>query len=232
MPSQLNGTTVPRDLYDYVSFVNEPPSAITPVPPGRKSKESKAKTAKAKQKTAKMSRGRGRPPSISNSTDGLVSPAVDTPGNLDTSVDMADSAEQQQEAMIGDDVSAYGDEGNDNADRDNEANEMWEQNQDDQAEEGALNSSMQEDNGLTKEDAGVKTEAAEAESQAEQTLSAEGASSSNVVTEPGPDIELEQVHPLIGLWEGTFNVKAAVGKFCTHLHDLQFITFLLCAHED
>lgn len=208
---QQNGLSVPRDLYDYVSFVNEPPSAITPAPPGRKSKESKAK-AKAKLKSNKASnRGRGRPPSITHSTDGL--PIVNSEPYetevLDTSVDMAESAEQQQEAMNGESVD--GDERNDQQEIDDEADEPCGNEQIDVAieTERVLECSMLEDG----ESTNVAIDKNSDTDFEQSTLSLEGQGSNVLeVTEENPFVELEPVHPLIGLWEGTFNVKAVVGK--------------------
>lgn len=222
-----SGNVVPRDLYDYVSFVNEPPSAITPVPPGRKSKDYKAKAAKLK--TNKVSRGRGRPPSISNFDSPAPTSAVDNTNSTEPN---------QSDAPIGEDEGRGGDEFdnldmNENDDQ-AENEEGGDENNDTTFADGGEMEVDGEDEEQWghEEQTGDQTNAGEDE-QAQSTTdvnsleppegaSSEGAgaeiatetASSGAPSEPvplGPDIVLEGTHPLIGMWEGSFNVKIPSG---------------------
>ena len=166
-------------MYDYVSFVNEPPSAITPAPPGRKSKDSRSKGNKGKSKSAKVSRGRGRPPSILESKN---TNDVNTSDDLDINAPTNEAVDPS---------------GNDqDADEDNDLNEENNIQGDADLDHHRERHSLESDHG-------------EPEDTAEVSPTASTPSSS----EPRPDIVLKRTHPLIGLWEGTFNVKIPTGKY-------------------
>jgi hypothetical protein len=207
-------------LFDYVSFANEPLSAITPAPPGRKSKD-KSKALKAKAKP-KSTRGRGRPPSISE-------PAIITVPIEDASAPAVGSGEP----------SAQADEGHNQ-----DATEANEQNNSDH-EENEGDADGEADNGEGSEDENNESDGENAQDEGaddkdqhnhdQHDVSAEGASQPMDVAKPstelsagssapthtsnptepkplGPDVTLEETHPMLGMWEGTFNVKTATGN--------------------
>lgn len=210
-----SGNIVPRELYDYVSFVNEPPSAITPVPPGRKSKD---KTKAAKSKVNKVSRGRGRPPSISslegalspapasgsNAEDGTLTGTNDASGDVDNSYVELNGDNDENGNNNEDEEQPEGGEDNNNESFDADAEMDVDNDEEGRSEQG------DENNGESNPDEHVVA------SNDGSGGTADGAGQSAAATtgpqELGPDITLEVTHPLIGMWEGSFNVKIPTGN--------------------
>lgn len=219
-----SGNVVPRDLYDYVSFVNEPPSAITPVAPGRKSKD---KTKAAKTKVNKVSRGRGRPPSI-GSLEGASASAL------------SNGTTAEEVAQIGNNVPPNDAEGN-NVDEDdgedgneNEDGDRLERDDDNVNETFDTETGMDVDN--EGEERSEQGDTPDERAVASTEVPADGEQIDGESTAPaftaapqglGPDITLEVTHPLIGMWEGSFNVKIPTG---TILIILQWAFILLTSH--
>ena len=176
-------------MYDYVSFVNEPPSAITPAPPGRKSKDSRSKGNKGKSKSAKVSRGRGRPPSISESKNTNV---VNTSDDLDINPSTNEAVDPPGIDQV--------------ADEDNYLDEENDIQGDGDLDYHRERHSLESDHGEPED-----TMRSDGEGRATAAVSPAAPTPSS--SEPRPDIMLKRTHPLIGLWEGTFNVKVPTGKY-------------------
>jgi hypothetical protein len=204
-----------------VSFANEPPSAITPAPPGRKSKD-KSKALKAKAKP-KSTRGRGRPPSISE-------PAIITVPKEDASARTVENGE----------AAAQGEEGHNQQDHDeNEQNNSDNEENEGGADGEADNGERSDDENDESDGENVHDDGADDKEQlnndqqdvstdkalqamdvtglsAEPAPGSSGPSDTVNPAEPkplGPDVALEGTHPMLGMWEGTFNVKTATGNY-------------------
>jgi hypothetical protein len=221
---QKSGHVIPRDLFDYVSFANEPPSAITPAPPGRKSKD-KSKALKAKAKP-KSTRGRGRPPSISEpavitipTTDASVPPSMEGGAASAPTANKEQRNDEQQEGNEQNNNSDNEDEdGGADSDAENgegsdgENNESDGENaQDDGADEKAQNNNDTDNAGTQQTSQPMDL----SEPSTEPTAGITAPVDASKPTEPkplGPDVVLEGGHPMLGMWEGTFNVKTTTGK--------------------
>lgn len=205
--SQHNGTVVPRELFDYVSFVNEPPSAIIPAPPGRKSKDSKSKQKqKQKQKSnANSVRGRGRPPSISESSPPASMKSTNQ-NQQDANAEIVDGLEEREQDKRGaTDDHEQCDGGNDADEDDDEENKERKEGEDE-----AHNVST--DAIEVCEDAGTVDPGTEEERKDSQQHDGGPGNQANPAAAPlGPDIVLDSTHPMLGLWEGSFNVKVPTG---------------------
>ena len=215
-----SGNVVPRDLYDYVSFVNEPPSAITPIPPGRKSKDYKAK---AKLKVNKVSRGRGRPPSISSlegaavttntlqTTAESVTESTIPPSDQDV-VDDSNQVENHDTDNLGDGINDVTmdeiGEGEGEGEED-EQSELEQDNEGNNEEQEQLEETLGGPGDKEESDGGNQGSTSNTES---YTVTVGDPVDSTEDRKPtGPDVELEVTHPLIGMWEGSFNVKIPTG---------------------
>jgi hypothetical protein len=227
---QQEGLVVPRDLFDYVSFANEPLSALTPVPPGRKAKDSKSKLKNKPGKGGpKIVRGRGRPPSISEppkfmlaaasagaNDQKLESQAVEnaenTAADKDQQHDQADG-ERDGEGEDRDGASHREDEQNEHSDSD-EDRPVHEQ--DEQEDHEHLNTSMDvEPQHSSSQNPQSQEHEAHNEGGASQTQEGTSTTPAKPTAPLGPDVELDGTHPMIGLWEGSFNVKVPTG---THVY--------------
>jgi hypothetical protein len=221
---------VPRDLFDYVSFANEPLSALTPVPPGRKAKDSKSKLKNKPGKGGpKIVRGRGRPPSISEPPKFMLA-AADTGANdqklesqaIKKEDNTAADKDQQHHQADGerdgegddrDEASHREDEHNEHSDTDEDHHDH---EQDEQEDHEHLNNSMDvEPQHSSSQNPQPQEHEAHNEGGASQTQEGTSTTPAKPTAPLGPDVVLDGTHPMIGLWEGSFNVKVPTG---THVY--------------
>ena len=204
--SQQKGTILPRELVDYVSFVNEPPSAIIPAPPGRKSKDSKSKQ-KLKTGATTVVRGRGRPPSISEPNPPVpIVDHVDLKREVAARVEGTETVSEGQGEVAGNDHDVDNNEQEEGEEGD-EVHNMGEENHvDDDRDNGddAHNTSV--------EAMEVGGTAADAEHSATKQSTDPTETETETAAPPGGlDVVLDSAHPMLGLWEGSFNVKVPTG---------------------
>jgi hypothetical protein len=226
---QQEGLVVPRDLFDYVSFANEPLSALTPVPPGRKAKDSKSKLKNKPGKGGpKIVRGRGRPPSISEppkfmlatasagaGDQKLESPALKTNENTAADKDQQHDQEDGERDGEGDDrdeASHREDEHNDHSDSDEDRPDHEQDEYDGHEQQHDADTSMDVE---TQHSSSQNPQSQEHEALDEGGTSQTQEGTSTIPAKPtaplGPDVVLDATHPMIGLWEGSFNVKVPTG---------------------
>jgi hypothetical protein len=226
---------VPRDLFDYVSFANEPLSALTPVPPGRKAKDSKSKLKNKPGKgESKIVRGRGRPPSISEPPkfmlaaagagavdQKLESSAVKKDENIAANKDQQGGQEDGERGGEGEDrdeASHREDEHNEHSDSDEDHHDHEQDEHDGHEQQHDADTSMDVEAQLSSSQNPQSQEhEAHNESGASQTQDGSSTTPAKPTVPLGPDVVLDGTHPMIGLWEGSFNVKVPTGTHvCWH----------------
>jgi hypothetical protein len=220
---------VPRDLFDYVSFANEPLSALTPVPPGRKAKDSKSKLKNKPGKGGpKIVRGRGRPPSISEPPKFMLAagagagdqklefPAVKKDENIAANKDQQggqEDGERDGEGEDRDEASHREDEHNEHSDSDEEHHDH-EQDEHEQQHDADTSMDVEAQHSSSQNPQSQEHEEHN-EGGASQTQEGTSTTPAKPTVPLGPDVELDGTHPMIGLWEGSFNVKVPTGTFAS-----------------
>mmetsp|Transcript_29710 Transcript_29710/g.50194 ORF Transcript_29710/g.50194 Transcript_29710/m.50194 type:complete len:573 (+) Transcript_29710:57-1775(+) len=231
---QQKGLAVPRALYDYVSFKNEPPASSTT----SGSSGSANKKSGSKSKVGKNNRGRGRPPvaqatgaptvSSAPADDAVPATIVPTSSNEHSDTNL-DRTGNESATMV---------ESSSNSAAISDGVEVYDAHAPDEVEvaasvEVAVSDAIGTGTGGTPSSAHVDSSSCETvavdttagtsdqfsslsgvgdASKAVSSVTSSTSSSATGSSDSQSPVMLEKSHPLIGMWEGTFNVKAGQGE--------------------